>query len=97
MYMYMCKIFCDIQWNHSNPDTFEVSLLARCPDFRGFNVHKQEVCDSEMCLVYRGVLTSLVCPKVPLCTILVGNNQMWRLQVHLLWINSSPSIHKPGT
>ena len=33
----------------------EVSLLVRCPDFRGCNVHKQGVWDSHMCPVYRGV------------------------------------------
>ena len=35
-----------------------VSSLVRCPDFRGCNVHKQSVWDSEMCPVYRGVLIS---------------------------------------
>ena len=33
----------------------KVSLLVRCPDFRGCNVHKQCVWDSQMCPVYRGV------------------------------------------
>ena len=36
----------------------KVSLLVRCPDFRGCNVHKQGVWDSQMCPVYRGVLIS---------------------------------------
>ena len=36
----------------------KVSLLVRCPDFTGFNVHKQGVWDSQMCPVYRGVLIS---------------------------------------
>ena len=36
----------------------KVSLLVRCPDFRGRNVHKQGVWDSQMCPVYRGVLNS---------------------------------------
>ena len=31
----------------------KVSLLVRCPDFRGCNVHKQGVWDSQMCPVYR--------------------------------------------
>ena len=36
----------------------EVSLLVRCPDFRGCNVHKQGVWDSKMCPVssLQGVL-----------------------------------------
>ena len=37
----------------------KVSLLVRCPDFRGCNVHKQGVWDSQMCPVYRGVRLSL--------------------------------------
>ena len=38
----------------------KVSLLVRCPDFRGckVHVHKQGVWDSPMCPVYRGVLIS---------------------------------------
>ena len=36
----------------------KVSLLVRCPDFRGCNVHKQGVWDSQRCPVYRGVLIS---------------------------------------
>ena len=36
----------------------KVSLLVRCPDFRGCNVHKVGVWDSQMCPVYRGVLIS---------------------------------------
>ena len=36
----------------------KVSLLVRCPDFRGCNVHKQGVWDSQMCPVYQGVLIS---------------------------------------
>ena len=36
----------------------KVSLLVRCLDFRGCNVHKQGVWDSQMCPVYRGVLIS---------------------------------------
>ena len=41
-----------------------VELLGRavrCPDFRGCNVYKQGVRDSQMCPVYRGVLIS-ECP-----------------------------------
>ena len=40
--------------NLSNLDTLgtEVSSLVRCPDFRGCNVHKQGVWDSQMCPVY---------------------------------------------
>ena len=30
----------------------KVSLLVRCPDFRGCNVYKQGVWDSQMCPVY---------------------------------------------
>ena len=30
----------------------KVSLLVRCPDSRGCNVHKQGVWDSQMCPVY---------------------------------------------
>ena len=33
----------------------KVSLLAKCPDFRGWNVYKQGVWDSEMRPVYQGV------------------------------------------
>ena len=36
----------------------KVSLLVRCPDVRGCNVHKQGIWDSQMCPVYRGVLIS---------------------------------------
>ena len=36
----------------------KVSSLVRCPDFRGCNVHKQGVWDSQMCPVYRGALVS---------------------------------------
>ena len=36
----------------------KLSLLVRCPDFRGCNVDKQGVWDSQMCPVYRGVLIS---------------------------------------
>ena len=36
----------------------KVSLLVRCPDFRGCNVHKQGVWDSQRCPVYQGVLIS---------------------------------------
>ena len=44
-----------IQWNLSYSDTLgrtKVSILVRCPDFRGCNVHKQGVRDSLMCPVY---------------------------------------------
>ena len=33
-----------------------MSLLVRCLDFRGCDVHKQGVWDSQMCPVYRDVL-----------------------------------------
>ena len=35
-----------------------VSLLVRCPDFRGRNKRRQGVWDSQMCPFYRGVLIS---------------------------------------
>ena len=56
----VCYIRGHVHWNLSNPDTLgtEVSLLVRCPDFRGCNVHKQGVWDSQRCPEYRGVLIS---------------------------------------
>ena len=54
----MLNYDCIVQWDLSNPDTLgdlgqtKVSLLVRCPDFRGCNVHKQSVWDSKMCPVY---------------------------------------------
>ena len=47
-----------VQWNLSNPDTLGTEESVRCPDFRGCNVHKQGVWDSQMCPVYQGVLIS---------------------------------------
>ena len=40
----------------------KASLLVRCSDFRGCNVHKQGVWDSKVCPVYQGVLIS-GCPE----------------------------------
>ena len=48
MYMYTCM------------NVEEKMLLVRCTDFRGCNVHKQGVWDSQMCPVYQGVLISEV-------------------------------------
>ena len=51
-------------WNLPNLGTLGTEknvLLVRCPGFKGCNVHKQGDWDSEMCPVYRVVLTSK-CP-----------------------------------
>ena len=45
-----------------------MSLLVRCPDFMGGNVHKQGVWDGQMCPVYRGVLIS-GCPDLTAITL----------------------------
>ena len=46
IYMYTCMLLS--RWNLSNLGQIEVSLLRRCPDLRGCNVHKY----SQMCPVY---------------------------------------------
>ena len=34
----------------------KVSLIVRCPDFSGCNLHKQGAWDSQMCPVYRDTM-----------------------------------------
>ena len=55
----------------------KVSLLVRCPDFRGCHVHKQGVWDRQMCPVYQGALIS-GCPDYKGVPPYIGNR-------HLIW------------
>ena len=53
-YLQSCRTHTQGQWNLSvwTPlGRHEVSLIVRCPDFRGCKVHKQGVWDSQTCPV----------------------------------------------